>query len=50
VAIASYLGKSSRFDRAVLQYSEACADQNERDFAAMNKAVRKGRLIAENPS
>jgi uncharacterized protein (DUF2252 family) len=48
VAIASYLGKSSRFDRAIVRYSEACADQNERDFAAMQKAVRKGRLTAES--
>jgi hypothetical protein len=50
VAIASYLGKSSRFDRAIVRYSKSCADQNERDFAAMQKAVRKGRLTAESPA
>ena len=49
VAIASYLGKSSRFERAIVEYSRACADQNESDFAAMQKAVRKGSLPAETP-
>lgn len=49
VAIASYLGKSASFDRAIVKYSQLSAEQNERDFAAMHKAVRKGRLAAEPP-
>ena len=50
VAIAAYLGRSDAFDRAVVRYAEACADHNERDFAAMHRAVRKGRLAAEPPA
>src|SRR5206468_8136442 len=34
IAIASYLGRSDRFDRALASFAEAYADQNERDYAA----------------
>jgi len=47
VAIASYLGKGDAFDRAIVAFSFAYADQNERDFDAFVKAVRSGRLEAE---
>ena len=47
VAIASYLGRGSAFDRAVANFAEAYADQNERDCAALDEAVRSGRLTAE---
>jgi Uncharacterized protein conserved in bacteria (DUF2252) len=47
IAIASYLGKSSVFDRAIADFSVAYADQNERDYALMQEAVRSGRLTAE---
>jgi hypothetical protein len=47
VAIASYLGRGSVFDRAVADFAEAYADQNERDHAALDEAVRSGRLTAE---
>ena len=47
VAIASYLGRSDVFDRAMVQYAQAYADHNERDFLALHEAVRQGRLIAE---
>jgi len=46
VAIASYLGKSDTFDRAVAQFSTAYADQNERDYLAFTQAVSSGRLEA----
>jgi uncharacterized protein (DUF2252 family) len=46
IAIASYLGKSDAFDRAVASFAEAYADQNERDHAALAKAVKKGRIQA----
>ena len=39
VAIASYLGKSDVFDRAVADFAVAYADLNERDYAAMQAAV-----------
>jgi len=47
VAIASYLGKGDRFDRAVADFSAAYADQNERDFEALERAVASGRIAAE---
>jgi uncharacterized protein (DUF2252 family) len=45
-AIAAYLGKSDAFDRAVAEFSTAYADQNERDYAALEAAVASGRLTA----
>jgi uncharacterized protein (DUF2252 family) len=47
VAIASYLGKSDKFDQAIAEYAEGYADQNERDFAAFQDAVNEGRAQAE---
>ncbi|GAA1579716.1 DUF2252 domain-containing protein [Streptomyces globosus] len=44
VAIASYLGSSDAFDRAVADFAESYADQNERDFAALADAARTGRV------
>jgi predicted alpha/beta hydrolase len=46
IAIASYLGKGDRFDRAIADFSAAYADQNERDYELFVKAVRSGRLEA----
>ena len=47
IAIASYLGKGTAFDRAIADFSEAYADQNERDYQALVDAVASGRLTAE---
>jgi uncharacterized protein (DUF2252 family) len=47
IAIASYLGKSGVFDRAIQEFAVAYADQNERDHAALLAAVEGGRLVAE---
>ena len=47
IAIASYMGKSDAFDRAVADFSIAYADQNERDYQAMQTAIEQGRLTAE---
>jgi hypothetical protein len=47
IAIASYLGRSRAFDRALLAFSRAYADQNERDHAALAAAVDSGRITAE---
>jgi uncharacterized protein (DUF2252 family) len=44
VAIASYLGKGDAFDRALLEFATAYADQNERDHAALREAARTGRI------
>jgi uncharacterized protein (DUF2252 family) len=47
VAIAAYLGRGDRFDRAVADFAAAYADQNERDYDALVRAVRSGRVFAE---
>jgi uncharacterized protein (DUF2252 family) len=47
VAIAAYLGKGDSFDRAILDFSKAYADQNERDYQALASAVKSGRITAE---
>ena len=47
IAIAAYLGGSDAFDRALSEFAEAYADQNERDYAALTDAVASGRLTAE---
>jgi uncharacterized protein (DUF2252 family) len=47
VAIASYLGSSAAFDKALTAFGEAYADQNERDFDALKEAVASGRVVAE---
>ena len=36
-----------RFDRAVSTFAEAYADQNERDYAALRRAVADGRIVAQ---
>jgi len=45
--VLGYLGRSERFDRAVARWAVGYADQSERDFAALEDAVRSGRLPAE---
>ncbi len=47
IAIAAYLGKGSSFDRAIVEFSRAYAEQNERDYQALAKAVKVGRIAAE---
>ncbi len=42
IAIASYLGKSDVFDRAVADFAIAYADQNERDYKTLTDAVGAG--------
>ncbi len=46
IAIAAYLGKGDVFDRAVVDFARAYADQNERDYEALVRAVRSGRVDA----
>ena len=47
IAIAAYLGGGDGFDRAMAAFGEAYADQNERDYAALQAAVASGRITAE---
>ena len=47
IAIAAYLGRGDTFDRAIAAFAAAYADQNERDYAALQAAVAQGRATAE---
>jgi uncharacterized protein (DUF2252 family) len=46
VAIAGYLGSSDTFDRALTEFAQRYADQNQRDYQAFLKEIRSGRLEA----
>jgi uncharacterized protein (DUF2252 family) len=46
-AIAGYLGRGPRFDRALMEFADVYADQTERDHGALAAAVRAGRVAAE---
>ena len=48
IAIASYLGGSDVFDKAIARFAVAYADQNERDYQALRKAAATGRITAEH--
>jgi uncharacterized protein (DUF2252 family) len=47
IAIASYIGKSDRFDQAIADYAVAYAEQSVLDHAALVAAVKTGRLTAQ---
>ncbi len=47
LALAAYLGGSDRFDRALTEFAQSYADQNERGVAALEAARRSGRIRAE---
>jgi uncharacterized protein (DUF2252 family) len=46
IEIASYLGGGDKFDRAICDFAEAYAEQNERDYEAFSAAVDSGRIEA----
>ena len=46
IALAAYLGGSGAFDQAIADFAETYADQNERDYAALQAAVKDGRAEA----
>jgi hypothetical protein len=47
IAIAAYLGGGNAFDRAILAFSKAYAEQNERDYEALVDAAKSGRVTAQ---
>jgi hypothetical protein len=47
IALATYLNSDDAFPEAMVEYAEAYADQNERDYHVFLNAVRSGRLEAE---
>jgi len=47
IAIAAYLGDGDSFDRALVEFSKAYADQNDRDHQALKAAVDAGKIDAQ---
>lgn len=45
--LAGYLGRSARFDAALVKFARAYADQCERDYALFMRAVRSGAIPIE---
>ena len=46
-AIAAYLGSSTAFERALVRFSDAYANQNERDHRRLVEAIADGHVMAE---
>lgn len=46
VLLSGYMGKSEAFDEAIASFALAYADQNEKDHAALQRAVRSGTVKA----
>jgi hypothetical protein len=40
------MGKSDTFDKAIASFSMAYADQNAKDHAALERAIRQGKVKA----
>jgi uncharacterized protein (DUF2252 family) len=47
IAMASYLGTSDSFDRALVAFSQAYAERNQSDYKELKAAVKSGRIAAE---
>jgi uncharacterized protein (DUF2252 family) len=47
-AITAYLGQGDKFDRAIAEFSDAYADQNEADYQVVIDAERAGTLKVES--
>jgi hypothetical protein len=41
------MGKSDAFDQAIAAFSVAYADQNEKDHAALARAIKAGKVQAQ---
>jgi hypothetical protein len=47
IAIGSYLGAGDTFDRALVAFAHAYADQNQLDHTALTNAIAAGQLQAQ---
>jgi len=47
IAIASYLGVSDRFDQGIADFARSYADQAEKDYEALLKAIKQGKIPVE---
>jgi uncharacterized protein (DUF2252 family) len=45
--VSGYLGRSDKFDRVLTAFAVAYADQNERDYAQLKRAIRSGKIKAD---
>jgi hypothetical protein len=45
--LSGYMGKSDTFDQALASFSVAYANQNEKDHAALKRAIRAGKVKAQ---
>ena len=50
IAIAAYMGRSSTYDKAIADFSEAYADQNLSDYEAFRSAIDQGRIDHLDPA
>jgi uncharacterized protein (DUF2252 family) len=48
IAIASYLGGGRTFDKAIVEFSAAYAEQNARDYNKLAEAAKSGRITVES--
>ncbi len=46
IALAAYLGSGSAFDEAIADFAVAYSEQNAKDYAALQQAVKDGRIEA----
>ena len=44
--VAGYIGKSEALDDAMTDFAFAYSEQNDRDYAALQRATRSGRVKA----
>jgi uncharacterized protein (DUF2252 family) len=47
IAIASYLGVSDRFEQGIADFARSYADQAEKDYDAVVKAIKQGKIPTE---
>jgi hypothetical protein len=47
VPLSGYMGKSDAFDEAVAAFAALYADQNEKDHAALKRAIKAGKVVAQ---
>src|SRR5262249_34418525 len=47
IALSGYMGKNDVFDQALAAFAVAYADQNEKDHAALARAVKSGKVKAD---
>jgi hypothetical protein len=47
VPLSGYMGKSDAFDKAIASFAAVYADQNEKDHAALKKAIKAGKVAAQ---